>query len=147
AKAIDDEIAQMTDDAKKEEKAKLKKKPIANLFYLNRFLLEDVYRSEVQPSPLVTVAATDVGVEAVDDHTFRLTLTQPPPCMMILLPHQFFRLVPQKAIEKYGKNWTRPENIVTWGPFKVKTHKPYDVLQVVRDPNYWDAANVKLDGI
>jgi ABC-type oligopeptide transport system substrate-binding subunit len=147
AKAIDDDIAQMTDDAKKEEKAKLKKKSIANLFYLNRFLLEDVYKDELQASALVPVAATDVGVEAVDDYTLRLTLTQPAPYLMNLLPHQFFRLVPQKAIEKFGKNWTRPENIVTCGPFKVKTHRPYDVLQVVRDPNYWDAANVKLDGI
>jgi len=147
AKAIDDEIATMTDDALKEEKAKTKKKQIGNLFYLNRFLLEDVFKDELEPAPLVAAAATDVGVEAVDDYTLRLTLTQPAPFFINLLPHQFFRLVPEKIIAKYGKNWVRPENIVTCGPFKVKTHKPYDILQVVKDPNYWDAANVKLDGI
>jgi ABC-type oligopeptide transport system substrate-binding subunit len=147
AKAIDDEIAAMTDDAKKEEKAKLKKKPVANLFYLNRFLLEDVYKDELAAADLVTVEKEDIGVEAIDDHTLRITLTQPAPYFMSLLPHQFFRLVPQKAIEKFGKNWVRPENIVTCGPFKVKTHRPYDTLEVVRDPNYWDAATVKLDEI
>jgi ABC-type oligopeptide transport system substrate-binding subunit len=147
AQAIDDEIAQMTDDAKKEEKAKSKKKPVGNLFYMNRLLLEDVFKDELESIPLVQAVATDVGVEAVDDYTFRITLKQPAPYFLSLLPHQFFRLVPEKAITKYGKNWTRPENIVTCGPFKVKTHKPYDILQVVRDPNYWDAANVKLDGI
>lgn len=147
AKTIDDDIAQMTDAAKKEEKAKLKKKPIANLFYLNRFLLEDVYKDELAAANLVTVEAKDIGVEAINDETLRITLTQPAPYFMSLLPHQFFRLVPQKAIEKFGKNWTRPENIVTCGPYKVKTHRPYDTLEVVRDPNYWDAATVKLDEI
>ena len=146
-KAIDDDIAQTTDDAKKEEKAKAKKKPIGNLFYLNRFLLEDVFKDELAAASLVPIEGKDIGVEAIDDYTFRITLTQPAPFFMILLPHQFFRLVPQKIIEKYGKNWTRPENIVTCGPFKVKTHKPYDTLEVIRDPNYWDAANVKLDEI
>ncbi len=147
AKAIDDEIAQMDDAAQKEEKAKTKKKQIGNLFYLNRSLLDDIYKDELAKPNLILAAKEDVGVEAIDDFTFRVTLTQPAPFFLTLLPHQFFRLVPQKAIEKYGKNWVRPENIVTCGPFKVKTHKPYDILQVVKDPNYWDAAKVRLDGI
>jgi oligopeptide transport system substrate-binding protein len=37
------------------------------------------------------------------------------------------------------------EHIVTCGPFKLKTWKPYDKLVLERDPMYWDAANVKLD--
>ncbi len=55
--------------------------------------------------------------------------------------------MPQKAIEKYGKEWTRPQNIVTCGAFKVKIYRPYDALIVEKDPNYWDAANVHLNGI
>ena len=38
-------------------------------------------------------------------------------------------------------------HIVTSGAFKVAEHKPYDVLRVDRNPYYWDAANVHLDGI
>jgi oligopeptide transport system substrate-binding protein len=38
-------------------------------------------------------------------------------------------------------------NIVSCGPFKLQTWKPYDVLKVVRDPMYWDAAHVGLDEI
>lgn len=91
--------------------------------------------------------AEDVGVEALDDYTLKIRLTQPLPFLDGLMAHQFFRLVPQKAIEKYGEAWTRPENIVTCGPFKVQTHRPYDRLVVVRDPMYWDAARVKLDSI
>ena len=38
-------------------------------------------------------------------------------------------------------------NIVTCGPFKLKSWKPYSEVVVERDPMYWDAANVKLDEI
>ena len=55
--------------------------------------------------------------------------------------------MPQNAIEKFGRDWTRPQNIVTCGAFKVKDYRPYDALIVEKDPNYWDAANVHLDGI
>ncbi|MSO56510.1 MAG: peptide ABC transporter substrate-binding protein [Acidobacteria bacterium] len=91
--------------------------------------------------------AEDVGIEAVDDYTLKIRLTGPVPFLHGLVAHQFFRLVPQKAIEKYGDGWTRPENIVTCGAFKLNTWRPYDRLIVVRDPMYWDASRVKLDQI
>lgn len=101
----------------------------------------------VDGAELVPVKAEDIGVEALDKYTLRLTLKQSTPYFLGVLAHQFFRVVPKQAIEKYGKEWTRPANIVTSGPFKVKEYRPYDSLVVERDPNYWDAANVHLDGI
>jgi oligopeptide transport system substrate-binding protein len=104
-------------------------------------------KAAVEGKEFVPVRAEDVGLEAVDDYTLRIKLYQPAPFFLGLLAHQFFRVVPQKVIEKYGNAWTRTENIVTSGSFKLAVHKPYDVLKVVRDPNNWDAANVHLDGI
>lgn len=101
----------------------------------------------VDGAEFVPVKAEDIGVEAIDDYTLRLSLKQSAPYFLGLLAHQFFRLVPQHAIEKFEKNWTRPENIVTCGAFKIKEYKPYDKLIVERDPNYWDAKNVHLDRI
>lgn len=75
--AIDEDIAQTADPTKKEEKAKGKKKPVGNLFYLNRSVLEDVYKDEFAAPNMVAITAEDIGVEAVDDYTFRVTLTQP----------------------------------------------------------------------
>ncbi|MBP7376029.1 MAG: peptide ABC transporter substrate-binding protein [Pyrinomonadaceae bacterium] len=95
----------------------------------------------------VKVAAEDIGIEAIDDYTLRITLKQSAPYFLGLLAHQFFRLVPQHAIEAHGKEWTRPANIVTCGAYRIKEYRPYDKLVVERDPNYWDAANVHLDGI
>jgi len=104
-------------------------------------------KAAVEGKELVPVKAEDIGVEAVDDYTFRIKLYQPAPYFVGLLGHQFFRVVPSSVIEKFGDRWSRPENIVTSGAFKVLAHRPYDELIVVKDPNNWDAANVKLDRI
>ncbi|MDX6446145.1 MAG: oligopeptide transport system substrate-binding protein [Blastocatellia bacterium] len=95
----------------------------------------------------VPVEAKDIGVEAVDDFTFRISLTQPAPFFLSLMPHQFFRVVDRKVIEKFGNAWTLEQNIVTSGPFKLAAWKHYDRVIVQRDPMYWDAGQVKLDGI
>lgn len=104
-------------------------------------------KAATEGAEFVPIKAEDIGVEAIDDHTLRITLRQPVPFFVGLLAHQFFRLVPQQAIEKYGKDWTRATNIVTCGPFKIKELRPYDAYIVEKDPNYWDVQNVHLDGI
>ena len=93
----------------------------------------------------VRVTGEDIGVEALDKYTLRISLAQSAPFFSGLLAHQFFRLVPRRAIEQYGNHWTEPEHIVTCGPFKMKTWKPYDKLVLEKDPMYWDAGIVRLD--
>jgi oligopeptide transport system substrate-binding protein len=104
-------------------------------------------QAAVAGKEVVKVKAEDIGVEAVDDYTVRISLSQPAPFFSGLVAHQLFRLVPRKAIEKYGKQWTEPSHIITCGPFKVQSWQPYSELVVERDPMYWDAANVHLDEI
>jgi ABC-type oligopeptide transport system substrate-binding subunit len=104
-------------------------------------------QAALQGKEFVPVSAEDIGVEAVDDYTVRISLSQPAPYFLGLLGHQLFRIAPRKIIEKYGDSWTEPEHIVTCGPFKLKTWLPYSELVVERDPLYWDAANVQLDEI
>ena len=104
-------------------------------------------KNAVAGKEFVRVAAEDVGVEALDKYVVRISLVQSAPFFLGLLPHQVFRIVPRKAIELWGNRWTEPEHIITCGPFKVKSWRPYDTLVVERDPMYWDAATVKLDEI
>ena len=104
-------------------------------------------KTAVAGKEFVPVTAADIGVEALDQYTVRISLVLPAPFFLGLLPHQVFRIVPRKAIEQFGNRWTEPEHIVTCGPFKVKSWRPYDHLVVERDPMYWDAASVKLDEI
>ncbi len=104
-------------------------------------------QAAVAGKEFVKVKGEDIGVEAVDDYTLRISLSQPAPFFAGLLASQFFRLVPRKAIEQYGEQWTDPAHIMTCGPFKLKSWKPYAEIVVERDPMYWDAASVKLDRI
>ena len=96
---------------------------------------------------LVPIKGEDLGLEAIDNYTLRISLTHPAPFFVGELAHQVFRLVPRKAVEQYGEQWTQPGHIISCGPFKLKTWRPYDTLVVERDPMYWDAASVKLDEI
>lgn len=114
----------------------------ADLFEKN-----DKLRLLAANAEFVPVTAEDIGVEAIDDHTLRIKLKQSAPYFIDLLSHQFFRVVNRGAVEKYGKQWVRPENIVTSGAFKVKEHRPYDIIVLEKDPMYWDVDSVRLDGI
>ena len=96
---------------------------------------------------LVTIRGEDIGVEAVDDYTFRIKMSQPAPYFIGLLGHQLFRVVHRPTIERFGKAWTKPENIVTSGAFLLKEHRPYDRIVTVKNPKYWDADMVRLGGI
>jgi oligopeptide transport system substrate-binding protein len=95
----------------------------------------------------------DVGVKAIDEHTLRIELVGPTPYLLSLVQHDSWLPVCPKAILKFGNidtrdtKWTRPGNYIGNGPFMMKTWRPNDVIEVVRNPLYWDAANVKLNGI
>ena len=115
-----------------------------NLFILKG--AEDYYRGKITDFE-------QVGVKALDDHTLRIELVGPTPYLLSLVQHDSWLPVNPKAILSFGKidtrdsKWTSPENFVGNGPFKMKSWRPNDVIEVVRNPFYWDAENVKLNGI
>lgn len=104
-------------------------------------------KAAVEGKQLVAVKAEDVGVEAVDNYTLRISLAQQAPFFISLMPHQFFRVIHRGTIEKFNSTWTDPKHIVTSGPFKLEVWRHYDRIVVARDPMNWDASRVKLDHI
>ena len=91
---------------------------------------------------------------ALDDHTLQITLNGPAPYLPSMLKHYSWFPVPQHVIKKHGSmddrgntRWTRPDNMVCNGPFKLKSWRVNQTVEVDRNPYYWDAANVKLNGI
>jgi oligopeptide transport system substrate-binding protein len=115
-----------------------------NLFILKG--AEDYYRGKI-------TGFDQVGVKALDAHTLRIELVGPTPYLLSLVQHDSWLPVNPKAILNFGNidtrdsKWTRAENYIANGPFKMKSWRPNDVIEVVRNPLYWDAANVKLNGI
>lgn len=100
-----------------------------------------------------TTDFSTVGVEVVDDETLRLTLRGPTPYFREILKHYTWTAVPRHVVLKFGKigqrgnPWTRPENIVGNGPYKLKSWRRTDHIEVERNPFYWNAANVILNGV
>ena len=109
--------------------------------------LDPKIKAAIAGKEFVPIKGEDIGVEAVDDLTFRIKLRQPAPYFIGLLGHQLFKVLNQPTIEKFGKAWTKPENIVTSGAFLLKEHRPYDRIVTAKNPRYWDADMVRLDGI
>jgi oligopeptide transport system substrate-binding protein len=96
---------------------------------------------------------SQVGVKALDDRNLQFDLIGPTPYFLSALLHTSWFPVHPNTILKFGRiderdtKWTHPGNYVGTGPFMLKTWKENDVIELVRNPFYWDAANVKLNGI
>jgi oligopeptide transport system substrate-binding protein len=80
---------------------------------------------------------TQLGVEAVDDYTLKVTLEQTATFFPRVVAFNTLFPVRQDVIEKYGDKWLEPENIVSNGPY-VMTEWEKDVQVVFeRNPHYW----------
>ncbi len=50
-------------------------------------------------------------------------------------------------IEKFGADFTKPGNLVSNGAYKLTEYVANDHITAVKNPDYWDAANVKIDKV
>lgn len=94
-----------------------------------------------------------VGVKAVDPFTLALRVRHPAPFFVHLLQHYAWYPVHLPTVEKFGGRfqrgsaWTRPQNFVGNGPFRLREWLPNQKIIVQRSPNYWDKTNVPLDEV
>jgi oligopeptide transport system substrate-binding protein len=93
----------------------------------------------------LTLDFEQVPVRALDDKTLEIVLKHPVAYFADLMAFYPFSPVKRECVEKYGPDWTRPENIVCNGAFKLQQHRFRERLRVEKNPEYWDAANVKLE--
>jgi oligopeptide transport system substrate-binding protein len=94
-----------------------------------------------------------VGVKALDAYTLQLELSGPTPYLLSSLTNYFWYPVHQATLLRFGgisdrtSKWTLPGNMVNNGPFILKTWRKNDVIEVVKNPYYYDQAAVKLNGV
>src|SRR5574344_2897366 len=65
--------------------------------------------------------ASAVGIKAVDDYTFEVTLVGPVPYAVDMMANYSFTALPLDAMNKYGADWTKPEHFVGNGPFVLRS--------------------------
>jgi oligopeptide transport system substrate-binding protein len=120
------------------------------------------WRREVDPktgaeyaaalAPLVNATAiatgqapvTSLGANAIDDHTLRVTLVSPTPYLLAVVADSYFQPLPRATIERYGESWTRPEHMVSNGPYVLSEVLVGDRITLTKNPLYWDAKDVGI---
>lgn len=94
-----------------------------------------------------TVPESELGIKAIDSKTLEITLTSPKPYFPDMLTHSAYIPVPMHIVEKYGENWTNPENIVVSGAYKLKERSINDKIVIEKNEKYYNAKNVEIDEV
>ena len=87
---------------------------------------------------------TQVGVQATDTHTLMVTLTQSASFFPMLTTHHSTYPIRKELVEKHGDAWTRPENMVSLGAYKLKVWDHDKAIVLERNEGYYgEKAKVK----
>jgi len=100
---------------------------------------DKIIRGEAAPSEL--------GVTAKDNNTLVMTLQQPTPYLLSLLTHPSTFPVHAGSLAEHGKDFTRPENLLSNGAYKLAAWEPSSVLHLVRNTQYWNNAETSIDAV
>ena len=90
---------------------------------------------------------SELGVSALDDTTLEVRLSQPLPYFPQMIVHTTTFPVHAATVEAHGADWTKPENMVSNGAFKLSEHVPGEKLVRVRNEQYWDNENTILEQV
>ncbi len=89
-------------------------------------------------------SADDVGIQTPDDKTLVVHLTHPTPYFLKLTAFVPYFPLNQKYYESQGKNYgLGAENVLSCGPYTIKSFDTASGAALVKNAKYWDAANVK----
>ena len=92
------------------------------------------------------VSADEVGVKAVDDKTFQVTIKAPTPYFARLtVLCQFFPLNEAYVTSKGDQYGLSADNMIYCGPYTISSYDPAVGATLKKNEKYWDAANVKIE--
>lgn len=92
-------------------------------------------------------APETLGVKALDDATVEVTLTQPNAAFLAMLAHPSLVPLDKVLISRYGDKWTKPEHMVTSGPYKLSQWVVNERIVAERNPRYWDNAHTVINKV
>jgi oligopeptide transport system substrate-binding protein len=113
------------------------------------FLLKNAqqyYKGEI-------LSFSKIGIEVISSKILKFTLEQPTDFFLSLLTHWAWAPINRKSIEQHGdffdrnNRWTKVENIVTNGPYLLKSVEIGDKIVLQKNRRHWDAKNVKISGV
>ncbi len=119
--------------------------PYAYFFY-------QVKNAEAFNTRQITDPAT-VGFAAPDARTIIISLAHPTPYLPLLIANSSWYPVNPRVLRRLGglnrrdTPWLTPAAFVGNGPFVLKEWTPNGRIVTAKNPQYWDAATVRLNGI
>lgn len=115
------------------------KTPFAYLFY-------PIKNAKLAKSGSITPDA--IGIKALDDLTLKVELEFPSPYFLELTAHTIYSPV-NHLIDQRHPNWIFEDKgaYICNGAFQLKKNNATTGYELVKNPLYWDAANIKLDEI
>ncbi|TXR51962.1 peptide ABC transporter substrate-binding protein [Reinekea thalattae] len=88
-----------------------------------------------------------LGVEAIDEHTLKVELTDSLPYFPMMVVHTTTFPAHKATIEKFGSEWTKPGNMISNGAYTLSDHVVNERAELVRNPMYWDNENTIIEKI
>ena len=86
-----------------------------------------------------------LGVYSEDENTLVVELEKPTPYFLSLLTHSTTYPVHRESIEKLGKLFTRPGNLVSNGAFKLEEWRVQSHIKIIKNEQYWDNESTTLE--
>jgi len=92
--------------------------------------------------------ADQVGINVIDDKTLEVTLKQPVTYFDYLVSFSTYAPVRQDVLEAKGEKFNaEADAFMVNGPFKVESWTHESEMVFVKNPEYWDAASIKLEKV
>ena len=88
-----------------------------------------------------------LGVKAIDDHTLEIKLESAVPYFVMMMAHTTVKPVHQATVEKFGDQWTRPDNFVGNGAYQVDSWVVNERITLTRNKQYWDDSQTVINKV
>jgi len=111
----------------------------------NAFMIADV--TNAREISAGEKAPAELAVEAFDEHTLVITLSQPTPYFLSLLTYPSTFPVHPGLFAEHGDAFTRPGVLLSDGAYKLDSWQPGSVLRLSRNEQYWNNAGTSIDAV
>jgi oligopeptide transport system substrate-binding protein len=85
-----------------------------------------------------------LGIKALDAHTVQVTTNEPTAFLPDMVANPQMGPLHKASFVKFGKNYTKPGNMVSNGAYRLKEWVVNSRLVLEKNPNYWDAKSVVI---
>jgi len=90
---------------------------------------------------------SELGVKALDDNTLVVELDSAVPYFVMMTGHTTMKPVHKATVEKFGDQWTKPENFVGNGAYVLDNWVVNERLVLKRNEKYWDNEHTVINKV